>query len=437
MAEPICTLDSWTLDIGGITDTFDKSLAKYEFPYRDGVLIEDMGAGARTIKIKSWWADDRFNDHVGFLEHISETKKALFELRHPTYGMAIGKIENIVVDRSEEYDQCVTIEFDFIEQDEPSLSIVLSSPYNSVRDSWESGQQEQMDVVAADTNVAFGPSAGDILSVALTQGQEFASRIINTTLDIRRKLLAVDRAIFMAESLLSSITVAADEAAEIFDYPSTLPGKITGAFARVCARYASSIEAIASVPDQYISSVCADLTGLVYASNFWRLDDGTLVNDLFPCTKHLAIAASQYACLASSQRLQEDIDAFGELQAIEGSQAFDVAGNYLNPPDTPQIMSIDQIERSLEAVRTIIQNGIDAAREMQTLKKMALTLLVNVDQIRIDRPSIYEITIDNEKPLHAILLAEGIDYRMAERIMTINPQISNPFAVRGSVRLLK
>jgi hypothetical protein len=92
-------IDDFNLEMETIEDTIEKSLAKYEFPFRDGALIEDMGQKARVIKIRCYWYEETYETHKDFVKHLE--KKDPFELLHPKYGLMKGSIDSIVIRHSD------------------------------------------------------------------------------------------------------------------------------------------------------------------------------------------------------------------------------------------------------------------------------------------------------------------------------------------------
>ena len=74
-------LDDFVLEMENIEDSIEKAIAKYEFPFRDGALLEDMGQKARVIKLRCYWYEETYEVHKDFIKHLDKTK--VFELLHP------------------------------------------------------------------------------------------------------------------------------------------------------------------------------------------------------------------------------------------------------------------------------------------------------------------------------------------------------------------
>lgn len=80
-----CPVDGIPLEIETLDDQFEVAIARHEFPFKDGALLENMGQKARTVAIRCYFWDDgshlTYNGHIKLVNHLKD--KALFELTHP------------------------------------------------------------------------------------------------------------------------------------------------------------------------------------------------------------------------------------------------------------------------------------------------------------------------------------------------------------------
>jgi hypothetical protein len=96
------------------------------------------------------------------------------------------------------------------------------------------------------------------------------------------------------------------------------------------------------------------------------------------------------------------------------------------------VLNVQQLERSLAEVRAEIQAAVELARGQESLKTAALALLEHVSQVKLERDRILMLTLENPLPLHLVCLRQGLPYRYAERILSIN-RIAHPSFTQGEV----
>ncbi len=65
---------------------------------------------------------------------------------------------------------------------------------------------------------------------------------------------------------------------------------------------------------------------------------------------------------------------------------------------------------------------------------MCSTLLAYVSKVKLEIENIVDIQVDSYLPLQIICLQNGLPYRMADRVLSIN-SIYNPAFVRGKVSI--
>ncbi|KAF0145122.1 MAG: mu-like prophage DNA circulation protein [Nitrospirae bacterium] len=99
-----------------------------------------------------------------------------------------------------------------------------------------------------------------------------------------------------------------------------------------------------------------------------------------------------------------------------------------------ELLTINEIEKSLAEARSYIQEAIDASRGIDSLKKMAAALLDHANNIKLEREKIIKVEEDVPIPLHLVCLKHGLPYNDAERILAIN-SIKNPNFVSGEISI--
>jgi hypothetical protein len=153
------------------------------------------------------------------------------------------------------------------------------------------------------------------------------------------------------------------------------------------------------------------------------------------------VSAVQIESLYIADLYRKDEDSRLKLERVENSKVWNDDGS-LNYVDTaPQVLSMNDLEKSLKQTRTDIQAAIDTVRNetgspelIYLLKTIAADLLQYVDKVKLMREKIIEINLDHEIPVHAICLRYGLPFMAAERVCAIN-SFMNPNFCSGVVRV--
>jgi hypothetical protein len=95
-------------------------------------------------------------------------------------------------------------------------------------------------------------------------------------------------------------------------------------------------------------------------------------------------------------------------------------------------MNINELEATLAIVRTRIEAAVEKAREIDSLKTMAVALLNHVNSVRLEREKMAKVVLDNPMPLHLVCLKYGLPYQDAERLIRVN-NIPAPNFTSGEV----
>jgi hypothetical protein len=196
---------------------------------------------------------------------------------------------------------------------------------------------------------------------------------------------------------------------------------VVGSAARAAERYALGLVSLRSSPARFLSAYRAGLP------------DFSALNDDY--TDIALIAGTQRLALEAADLYRGDEEARDALRRSEQTPAFDASGRFIAAPAGDQVMTAIDLERSLADVRTALQEAIDLARGMESLKAAARQLLEHVSQVKLERDRLTTILLDNPMPLHLLCLHQGLSYRYAARILAINSAIVHPSFVRGEVQV--
>ena len=98
-------------------------------------------------------------------------------------------------------------------------------------------------------------------------------------------------------------------------------------------------------------------------------------------------------------------------------------------------MTLNELEKSLLDVKTMIYEALLIDRENQPLRDQARALQEYVNQIKLSRDSMEQQEIPLQS-LHTVSLNSGLSYQSAERILSMNPQIKNPTFANGLLKVI-
>lgn len=439
----LAQIDGFVLEVEALEDGFEKAVARYEYPYRNGAQLEDMGQTARTIRIRCFFLEESYPDHFDLLEHMKQND--LFEMSHPKYGLIKGCIEAVTVrhdDRAETAEVDITFVQDLLSQEE---AIVYQDVQSEAEEAFEAGQQELMDGFATQAREALGSDAGAILAQELDPGLGILEQFPSVGVKVRSWLKAVESFVTTLQAEAIAIANPANSLVAMISYGTQLPGRVIGALAQTVERYAILYESLKEAPERFLRNLknsTDDLAGRVSSTG-----------------KSTGAAGSTYSS-GNTTPAAEWASSFGNITRVAGAQrmgletatiyaddekqrdrqrrresaggSFDVLGNYLAPEQVSPVLSVRELEGSLALIRTVLQEGLDIDRSQQSLKTMARGLLDHVMVVKLERDRLVRIVLDNALPLHLVCLMRGLPYAYAERILAVNA-IVHPNFTEGEI----
>lgn len=406
-------INGFELDIETIEDSFEKSIAKYEFPYRDGVLLEDLGQKARIIKLRCYFYNEKYENHIYFINILKEQN--LFEFIHPKYGLIYGSIESINV-RHDERVRTAEIDITFIENLRTEIEII---PQIEIAETMEElfieGQQEIMEELKKSLLEELDSS---IINMPLDPTKSILEQISSLSSTVRGVIKSIDSAISSMQAMMNNIILPANSIISMVDYAVNIPGRIISTISTVVERYAVAYQSMISAPERFMQSFENSISEL--SSHF----------GIF--SKEIKTCGSQRMALSLAYIYSEDQKKREKIKKKEKKQNFDILGNY-KKDDIEPILTINEIEKSLYIVRKNLQECINYNKNT-SLKKMARVLLEYTNNIKLEREKIKKINISRPMPLHLICLQNDLPCSYAERILSIN-NISNPNFVYGDINI--
>jgi len=414
------TLNGFPLELEHIDDTFAPSIAKHEFPYRNGALLENLGLKAITHKFKALWFGPTYPASFAVIELIKTTRD-LLELVHPELGVLHGMVENVTVHRDDRQ-ATAEMDFDFVLQFEGDPNPVqVINVLEAVEAAFEAGQTAQIDLMAIEMRTALGPEAAVINSKDLSDvlpSSPVLGKFSSLSSNARSYIARVDTVMLQYEALFNDTVVPDNSLVAVFNYGTTLPGRFIGIISRAMERVAE-LNRDTAAPASSLALLKAKLQAAEAAASD------------FP--KHVKTAAAQRLTLETAITYQTDEANRRELRRREGVQSFDATGNFTAQSMLGPILSLSDVELSLAASRAYLQDALDNQRSMSVLKQSAKYLLDHVSSVKLEYERIVQLTLDNTMPLHLVCLVAGLPYSYAERLLAINAQIRRPNFTTGTV----
>jgi prophage DNA circulation protein len=441
---------TYDADINGVKlriretgDDFPMSVARHEYPDVDGADLDKMGLKACKVRFTAIFADETYENHRALLDLREETDP--LEFTHPWYGVLTGEIENIHVRHAPRKTRACEVDVVFIQgRTEDGGYTLYTEIQGASEDAAPTALDEAQDEVAEAMKETLGAEAATILDKTIAAGQAVLEQVEGVTQAARSYVKVVSDTVAGLEATLNTITNPVNSLIATVNWATDLPGRVVGAITETVERYTELYGTVKDAPDRFMTSYTTAIDGL---EKELGLDDASLSAENGTATgtakaaaeqhmqNHLRITAATVGALHLGYMFAADEEDRRALKRLEGVRSFDAAGRYLAPPAAPEILTVTQIERALATSREMLQDAVDRAQNMPSLKAQALNLLDHVERIKLERENIKTIRVDHPTPLHLVCHQNGLPSSAAARVLAINPQIINPNFVQGEIKI--
>lgn len=422
------TLDDIRLSCETIEDTFSKSIATYEFPYKDGAMLEDMGQRAHAIRIRCYFLNEDYENHKALIQYLDTTEERTHELIHPQYGIILGQIESVHIyhdDREE------TAEIDLVFIEELRQTVIEPEPEVApdmdLEEDFGVAMADIEDQIFADMQSSLGSEAWSLNNVTLdwelpTLIQQFSG--ISTT--ARSYVRTADQYVAKIDAMMNNITNPANSLLATMEAPITLSEILARKTARMFERYALLGQSLIDYPDRFAANFQNNIDGIAD-----EIDEPAKSTFAVP----LAMAGAHRVALETGTVYALDQENERAWQRQATGETWSLLGKRTRRETIDQPMTVTEIETELAVVRTLIQTAVTQTRYTRGLKDMAAHLTVYAIQVKADRPRLSTVRIDNTLPLHLICLKYGRPYTYAEILLAVNGSIRQPSFVKGEVNV--
>ncbi len=430
-----CSLDNFQLSIFDITDNVRDSLIKHEFINRNGALMVDMGKGPRTIKFKTYWYGvatsvgntssfqlDTANNyvyaqHIRFLDLLEENNSHTFI--HPKYGATTVRVDNFNIkhdDRLNYVEIDVELIEDIININNGALPANFSNP-----STW--AYVNNSAIAAATSAIQQSSSFSGILSKTFSSLKTVLSQVQGASNSVRVFAASVDSNLAAFNKLISDlvtpITSISSSVNNLLDLPTLIANSLSSGVEAIL-----SAASVANTGNYYVSSA---LNSFSKIGQVWSGSAAPIMSPMW-----LSLSAGKLMN-GFSPTVTTDTNARQAIVTALGTTSFDSAGNLVNT-NSPivNVMTQAQLKQAMNQLRRYTNIAINANISDYSLRESLRGLQNYVNQIQIQLLTTKTITV-SEQPLFCVLQALGQDYKNIERILALNPQITNPNFVSGQV----
>jgi len=402
-----CKINNIPLELETIEDNFSKAIVRHEYAGANGSYNEDMGEKARVIKFKTWFIDDLYPKHIDFLNLLSS--KNICELHHPIYGIIKGNIENVRVLHQDLINAC-EIEFDFIEHKkneiDPKIYIDI---VQRCAELYVQSQYNLMDILKNELSEKIPKS---IIESNYDSTTDLLGQINSSISSIRNEISKIDKTVRILEGTMNRIANPANSINSLINYGTDIPGRIMNSIAKCIERYAVAWNSIISAPESFLRSFNNSVSSIESSLQEF--------GKYFQATKshRMGVEASIIFKIDNENRNKRKY-----IEAIADSNE-----------EEPYIFTENQLIESVNIIRNELSITKTYFKELHSSDDMGITIYDFVKRIILEYEKTYQIYIEDETPLHLICHKCNLDYKIADRLISIN-NFKNPNFIKGWVRV--
>ncbi|EFX7053234.1 DNA circularization protein [Shigella sonnei] len=413
-------------DVVSTRDSGNKDVAVYEYPYKDGADIDDMGNKPRNARLTAlFWGDDYETRLQAFLAALD--KRGHGELIHPVFG-SMPKM------------QCLEYQ---VSHDAESVD------YCSVEVVFLQGATEQP-FFGSD----FPLSKADTIFNQVQSSLDYAQNLIDDVLaPMRYAKKQMARAKYMASTALNMVTVLRSDitgfissTTDFVNYPGAFIRDVQTALS---LKSEQSKSTLSNTPGSYAATTTssADVASIIMAD--WS-ESVTNLNAVARLPAQLASGEIAAPMPLPANIKPSDVIELSTLTTLQAAvQIAQDAADLLSTEDVIAQLPPEDIEAICNDVRTALQTSITQHRELYAsdtqnvsasttpvglnwqpvvneLKDIALSVQQLSAAVITQRPPLISRVADSDTNLHLLAHRWYGDYTRAMELKRLNPQIRNP-----------
>jgi hypothetical protein len=412
--------DDLMLKCQSVSGSGSVSYQKSEYAGIDGAEFDNLGLNGRTFSVSAVFFNDTYDDYQLFLDRIREPD-TVHNFVHPDFGLIFGVVTRWN-ERVDSRRKCIEVDFVFEEQEQGDFeSRITPLIQPQIEELFQTGQQESIDAFKSRISASLGSSAMALLSRATVTTISFSSQFTDLSRTVRSFVADADRAYDIVQSFAATVTQPINTIVSNIDYGTTLPGRFIGAIAQAVDRYATLIRTTATAPYLVLQSFFSGLNALR--------------NELPGFLGEFDAVRSQAGAVLCSDLFASDDENRAVAAEIDKIPSWTNSGEFIKKDPRPDVITTNELERMISIVRANLQLAIDSDRGSTVFHIMAATLLRHVDSIKIKRERVITIDVPTSIPLALLCHSRGLGYGSVDRVLALNPQISDPSFVSGSISI--
>lgn len=413
-------LGKWSLALVSMDDEPKHALAVTSYPYQDGADVEDMGVDAVVHRFECVMLNDQFDrEYQAFHDWTLARFSEPVELYHPDLGTLYGYPGTFSIRRP--IPRRADIGFDFtVSGLRPSTQAFLDVERAADASVIEINASVQASVAESMQKAGVPDVAGSDWSLLDKWGSMGTAA--------RAFAVSAQKATGQLLGTISQVQAPVDAISASIDYTSTLSGSMTQALQQCAESFVALGRKLSSQ-----SSTRSDSRSIV----------ATMVSDVLAMRTDLSDSPdsvrSGYDTIATAAVAREaarlvarDEAALSASIAAEAVEVEDAEGRQIAEPQDAYLLTPDELEDMLAMVRSLIQQVLATATAPDALKRMAADLTESVRRVKLEYMTTRTMALHSPTPLHALLKAQGLDYKAAERVAALNG-VKNPTFMRGEV----
>ncbi|QGM80658.1 DNA circularization protein [Otariodibacter oris] len=407
-------------DVLSITDSLDKSLVEHSYPFVDGVDLEDMGLNARTVQMQAVFFGEGYNTDLNKLVSVLQ-KQGADVLVHPVFGRMPNMICSSASLRHEaDYVDYVALDLNFIEAT-PAKPIFLFQSQIGQIDELISKLEDTVDL-----GMNFWANSVSSMSVLYN----WKSRLLNSwgaiheTFSSIRELFDLDKNKYKLSSAISMLSYQEKSANAILNIKEMIDVGVANVADRYSLTSTSKIrnvnEATSAVKKIPLDLVKNETYG---KSKLIKLNEGDVIYFSAIVDFFITIKLIQFSTLLIEDK--GDILTAFEIEKLN----HDVRLNALDLINKVRHIQHEDQKKSESAKTTAIYQATEKLTEelKSIVHKFKLLAITTINK----KPPLIVRKSEVSGTIHQVAHHFYQDYRRADELLLLNPQIAMPNFIKA------
>lgn len=399
-------------DSGGVTSSKSRNVAIHDIPFSRRNLLQDTGSGTKEYNLTVVFQDGltiapgqdlenrilpTFASRLPFLQLLDSGNSLIFQ--HPEEGILDVRVSEVT-------------------ENTTSMPNYMSIDITLLREVDEISARDVTYII--EENAASFRQSTVLNESKITQ----ISRTIND-LQFKSQLAQFSNEL---NSFFSDIDSLPNSIINTINYVEGTVGDLLLTINQSVDRMIQAQRALTTGPATFINNMITQIRAMSTS-----LLDAAL-QPTFESTFVLILGTSRIAFDLAEAYIEDDKNQ-EKAEKNVGIETFDNKGNFLGTPEVITVMTINELESTLETYRQLADDVIQLDRDNREIQTAAALLQTYIDAQKLDREKIITVEVNNVG-IFDLLNRFNLSYQLADRIKALNPQIRNPNFMTGSIRLV-